>query len=313
MLDQQTAPVAASSHRHWVCLVNPTPEELTAAQQRFDLHPLVVEDLLADRLQPKAERIGDHLYLTTWDVDMEDPATSDMDLALILTSDLLVVIQRGTPDRLRPLERLLTEKGTVRVDSPIAATYRILNAIVSDFVTPGTQVVSELGELEADVFDGEVREDYEQVYRLRQQIGRIDRAVQGLSETLQEARPDIRRATADYPELRPYFQHLANDAHGVARLARAEHASLDAIVSSHESNVAARQNQDMRTISAFAALLAIPTVVAGIYGMNFKNIPLVQWSGGWVVIGISLVVVDVIAYLMFRRQGWLGKKRPPQE
>ena len=61
----------------------------------------------------------------------------------------------------------------------------------------------------------------------------------------------------------------------------------------------------MRTISSFAALLALPTLIAGLYGMNFKNIPLVQWEYGWVAIGVGIVVVDLIIYTMFKRRGWL--------
>ncbi|MBD3943449.1 hypothetical protein IF188_17290 [Microbacterium sp. NEAU-LLC] len=80
---------------------------------------------------------------------------------------------------------------------------------------------------------------------------------------------------------------------------------LDAILSSHENNVAARQNQDMRTISAFAALLAVPTLIAGLYGMNFKNIPLVQWQDGWTVVGLSIVVIDLIIHGLLKRRRWL--------
>lgn len=300
---------------HWARLVNPTRKEIEAVRRRHQLHPLIVEDLLGGRQQPKFERFDGHLYLTVWDVhrDGSGPTTTDVDLTLILSSDVLLVVQRGAVDEIRPLDALLAEPGPVPIDSPIAAAYRILDAIVFDFVELGARIEAELDDLEAEVFDSEVREDYRQIYRLRQHIGRIDRAINGLSHVLREAHPDIQRATARQPELRPYFRHLENDARGVAELAATEHASLDAMVSSHESNVAARQNQDMRTISAFAALLAIPTVIAGIYGMNFKNIPLVQWDGGWIVIGVALVVADVLAYAMFRRRGWLGPERPSQE
>ena len=69
--------------------------------------------------------------------------------------------------------------------------------------------------------------------------------------------------------------------------------------------MSARQNKDMRTISAFAALLALPTLIAGLYGMNFKNIPLVEWQYGWLVVGGMIVVIDVVIYVMFKRRHWL--------
>ncbi|PII84758.1 hypothetical protein BMH32_13340 [Leucobacter sp. OLJS4] len=308
-------PLLSADRVHWCRLVNPTRAELDAARERHGLHPLIVEDLLGGRQQPKAERFDGHLSLFVWDVHRRGPgpATTDVDLVLILTADVLLIVQRGDAEEVRPLDALLAKAGPVPVDSPISAAYCVLEAVVRDFVDLGTRVETDLDELEAEVFDSEVREDYRKIYRLRQQIGRIDRAVRGLSHVLDEAHSDIQRATARQPELRPYFRHLENDARGVAELTATEYASLDAIVSSHESNVAARQNQDMRTISAVAALLAIPTVIAGIYGMNFKNLPLVQWEGGWIVIGVLLAVVDLGAYLMFRRRGWLGPERPSQE
>ena len=111
--------------------------------------------------------------------------------------------------------------------------------------------------------------------------------------------------TVGHEHVVPYLHDLLDDAAGTAALINNQSRALDAILSSHESNVAARQNKDMRTISAFAALLALPTLIAGLYGMNFKNIPLVQWQFGWIAIAAAMVTVDVIIYIMFKRRGWL--------
>lgn len=292
----------------WQRLVNPDETQLAKAQEEYGLHPLIVADLLEGRQQPKAESFERHLYVSIWDVDRHgpDPATTDTDLALILTDEGLLLVQRGATEELRDLDALLTGTGALPVDSPLSAAYRVLDAVVHDYVEVGAQVEKDLDELEAEVFDRRTHEDYQRMYRLRQRIGRIDRAVSGLSDALRHARPQIETATAGHPELRPYFAHLELDARGVADLAAAEHASLDAVVARHESNVATRQNQDMRTISAFAALLAIPTVIGGIYGMNFKNLPPFQWEFGWVAVGIAMIVLDLAAFIAFRRRGWLG-------
>jgi magnesium transporter len=170
----------------------------------------------------------------------------------------------------------------------------------------GAGIERELVSVEAEVFDSRVREDYRRIYRLRQRIGLVDRAASGVAEAVRSARAEIQAITEPEPELRPYFVHLENDLIGIARLAAAEHGELDAVVSSHESNVSTRQNRDMRTISAYAALLAIPTVIAGVYGMNFKNLPLLHSELGWLIaIGI-MIVLDVAVYVLFRRRGWLG-------
>lgn len=291
----------------WHRLVNPGRAELERVQRRFDLHPLVVADVLEGRQHPSFERLDGTLYLTLWDLEPDGSPAADVgDVTIVFDDRSLLLIQQGPDDRVRDLDALLAAPGPWPATSPIAGVYRVLRAVVADFVAVGAEVEHELDEVEAEVFDSGVREDYRRIYRLRQRIGRIDRAASGLAEVLAAARPEIQAATAAEPGLRPYFAHLTSDASGVAELAAAAHDALDAAVSSHQSNVATRQNQDMRTISAFAALLAIPTLIAGVYGMNFKNIPLVQWQFGWLVIGIAMVALDLVVYAMFRRRGWLG-------
>lgn len=291
----------------WHRLVNPGRSEIEWVQRRFELHPLVVADVLEGRQHPSFERLEGMRSLTLWDLEPDgSPAVDAGDIALIFDEERLLLIQQGPEEHVRDVGALLSAPGPWPAVTPIAGVYRVLQAVVADFVRVGAEVERELDEVEAEVFDSRVREDYRRIYRLRQRIGRVDRAASGLAEALAEARPEIDAATDGEPGLRPYFAHLANDAKGVAELAAAAHAALDAVVSSHQSNVATRQNQDMRTISAFAALLAIPTLLAGVYGMNFKNIPLVQWQFGWLAIGVAMVVLDLAVYWMFRRRGWLG-------
>ena len=149
------------------------------------------------------------------------------------------------------------------------------------------------------------QEDHRRIYKVRKDIGRIDRAVSSIAAALRESTGHLDTLTVGTEQIVPYLHDLLDDAAGTAALINNQSRALDAVLSSHENNVAARQNKDMRTISSFAALLALPTLIAGLYGMNFKNIPLVQWQYGWMVIGVAIVVVDVIIYTMFKRRGWL--------
>ena len=303
-----------------VILVNPGREDLEHVQRRFDLHPLVVSDLLEGRQHPKFETFDGHLHLTLWDLNPRaDGSTRAMtEIAMVLHDDELLVVQRGPDEGIRDIDELLAEPSghdepaREAVSSPLAAVYRILDAVVRDFIELGAEVEQDLDDVEAEVFDSRIHEDYRRIYRLRQRIGRIDRAASGLAEALRAGTSELETLAAAEPALQPYLVHLEHAAEGVASLASAEHAALDAVVSSHESNVATRQNQDMRTISSFAALLAIPTVVAGLYGMNFKNLPLLNWEYGWVAVGVALLALDLVVYFAFRRRGWLGRKSGEQ-
>ena len=151
----------------------------------------------------------------------------------------------------------------------------------------------------------EEAEDHRRIYKIRKDIGRVDRAVSSIAAALRESTDHLESLTVGNEHIVPYLHDLLDDAAGTAALINNQSKALDAILSSHENNVAARQNKDMRTISAFAALLALPTLIAGVYGMNFKNIPLVQWQYGWVAIGVAMVIVDIVIYVMFKRRNWL--------
>ena len=159
--------------------------------------------------------------------------------------------------------------------------------------------------LEEQVFDEATTEDHRRIYEIRRDIGRIDRAVSSIAAALRESTDHLEKLTVGGDEIVPYLHDLLDDAAGTAALINNQSRALDAILSSHENNVAARQNQDMRTISAFAALLALPTLVASLYGTNFANLPLADWDYGWVVVAAVMVVVDVVIYLMFKRRHWL--------
>jgi len=291
-----------------VTVVNPTDAEIDDLGSRHNLHPLILEDLQAGRQQPKFERPGEHLYLSLWDMNAraDDGPSAESELAIIFDENLLLVVQRGHEASLRDLNAALAAPGTLRITSTISAVHRLLDIMVSDFVSLGAAIEKDLAAVEDEVFDSSVREDYRRIYRLRSRIGQIDRAASGLSEAMRSARREMQAMTAPEPHLRPYFSHLEHDAVGAAHLSSAQHKELDAVVSSHESNVATRQNQDMRTISAYAALLAVPTVVAGLYGMNFKNLPLLGLELGWLIVVAGVLTLDVVTYVLFRRRGWLG-------
>ncbi|MFD1574804.1 CorA family divalent cation transporter [Agromyces cerinus subsp. nitratus] len=290
----------------WLHASNPDQEDAAAMARELGLHPVVAEDLMQGRQPPKLEAFDEQLYLTVWDdVLNEDEPDVRGELFLIIGDRWLLTVQRGAHPTMPDLERILTAAGPVPATSPIAATYRILNSIVQAYVGTAAQIEAELDELETQVFDSNTQEDFVRIYSLRRRIGRIDRAIGGLASALEGGRDHLARLVGEDQTLAPYLRHLYNDTTGVATLAAAQHAALDAAVANHQSNVGYRQNKNMRTISAFAALLAIPTLIAGVYGMNFKNLPLVQWQFGWVVIVATTVVLDLVVYRTFKRRGWL--------
>lgn len=287
-------------------LINPTEQEVEQEQERLRLHPLIVEDILGPRRRPRFMRFDGRVWLSLWDADDGGQDPTETEIMLVFDRESLLVVQRGPARALRDLAPHLGAGPDDASPSVMARIHRILKAVVDDIVAAGAGIEAKLDEVETDVFDPKATEDYARIYELRKRIGRIDRVASGIAEALRDADSALHTATADEQWLRTCFDHVRSDAEGAAALTRHEHSALDAVVASHENNVATRQNQDMRTISAVAALLAVPTVVAGFYGMNFDNLPWLKLEYGWLLVTALIVVLDVAVLVFFHWRGWIG-------
>ena len=290
----------------WVSLVNPDEDVVTEARETLGIHPVAAADVVSGRQQPKVQKFEEHLFVLLWQIIPGDES-SDIELGqtfIYIGDGWLLTVQR-TDGEAADLQELVMKTPVELRNSPIAAAYVIMADIVDGYAKAAADVESDLEELEEQVFNESTTEDHRRIYRVRKNIGRIDRAVSSIAAALRESTDHLDAMTIGHEHVVPYLHDLLDDAAGTAALINNQSRALDAILSSHENNVSARQNKDMRTISAFAALLALPTLIAGLYGMNFKNIPLVQWQFGWIVIAAAMVTVDIIIYIMFKRRGWL--------
>ena len=274
----------------------------------LELHPLAAADAGRGTQQPKVQDYPQHLFVVMWTLMYTNP-TSELsigELYLFLGDGLLLTVQH-TPDKRRKpanLREVLDDPDRPG-GSLMAVAYSFMASVVDGYTEVATAIEKELEELEAQVFNTEIVEDSQRIYRLRQNVGKVSRAVSSLSTSLQASKEQFAEFTVENEEVAPYLRDLLDDLVGTAALTADQNAGLDGLVSTHQNNVASRQNVDTRKISAFAALLAIPAVVAGLYGMNFKNLPGVTWVYGWLVIAGTIVILDVIAIIIFKRRRWI--------
>ena len=290
----------------WLHLVEPDEDTVRQARDVLGIHPTAVADVVSRRQQPKVQKFDEHLFVMLWNV----LRTSDESLVLgetylYIGEGWLLTVQRGNGADLPDLPELLEDAPAGTRADTLPAAHRIMAQIVDGYAKAAADIETALEELEEQVFSEGGREDHHRIYRIRKNIGRVDRAVSSIAAALHESTRHLETLTVGSEQILPYLHDLLDDAAGTAALINNQSKGLDAILSSYENNVAARQNQDMRTISAFAALLAVPTLVAGLYGMNFENIPLVQWQYGWIVIGLAIATIDLVIYGLFKRRRWL--------
>ena len=291
----------------WFHLIDPDAAAMETLRGAFGLNPLAAEDAATGRQQPKVQRFPEHLFIVLWDLVAtgHQGRVGVSEVFLFIGEGWLLTVQRTKGMRCTDLAAVLERRRPDPGAGAVAAAYAIMADAVTRYSQVTADVEADLEQLEERIFDPGTRGDVEGIHLVRQNIGRIDRAVSSLAASLVASRDHFGDFAFEEQRVEPFLRDLIDDVSGTATLAADQARALDAVVSSYENRIAARQNQDMRTISAFAALLAIPTVVAGFYGMNFDTMPLMQWQYGWAVVIAIVVVLDLLAFWAFKRRGWL--------
>jgi magnesium transporter len=306
----------------WLHLVDPDEATINEAREILRIHPIAAADVVSGRQQPKVQKFAEHLFILLWNIMRSDGSkasdasdgtdgtdgTDGVTLGetyLYIGDGWLLTVQRGDGGRLIDLPELVRNAPEELRNGAMPAAYTIMAKVVDGYAKAAADVEADLEELEEQVFTVSTTEDHRRIYEIRKNIGRIDRAVSSIAAALRQSTSHFETLTVGSEHIMPYLLDLLDDAAGTAALINHQSRALDAILSTHENNVSARQNQDMRTISAFAALLALPTLIAGVYGMNFQNLPLVQWEYGWLAVGLGIVIIDIVVYRMFKRRHWL--------
>ncbi|MFF3262433.1 magnesium/cobalt transporter CorA [Streptomyces sp. NPDC002932] len=293
----------------WIGLHEPTKKEFELVSSEFGLHPLAVEDALAAHQRPKLEVYDDSLFAVIKPVvyDHESDTVSADELMVFIGDSFVVTVRHGEGAPLAAVRRRLEAETDVLKHGPTAVLYAISDAIVDHYIDVAGELQVDLEELETEVFaptaTGDSKNTAARIYTFKRQVLEFRRA------TVPLGAPMARLASAGVPfvheQSQPFFRdvqdHLTRANEQVEGLDRL----LSDILSAHLAQMGVRQNDDMRKISAWAAMAAVPTMVAGIYGMNFDHMPELKWV--WAYPAVILLMAGVVLglYRQFKRRGWL--------
>jgi magnesium transporter len=295
----------------WIGLHEPTEAELSGIAERFDLHPLAVEDAVHAHQRPKLERYDDMLFVVFKTVRyVEHPeltATSEVvetgEVMVFLGRDFVITVRHGAHGELRGLRRRLERDPDVLAHGPSAVLYAVADRVVDDYLIVTQAVQADIDEVETAVFSARRSRDAERIYQLKREVLELKRAVTPLTAPLQRLAERPLRLVE--PEIREYFRDVADHLTKVSEQVSSFDELLTTIVHANLAQVTVAQNEDMRKISAWVAIMAVPTMVAGIYGMNFDHMPETEWTFGYpMIVGLTFVFC-VLLYRGFRRNGWL--------
>ncbi|MEU8758240.1 magnesium/cobalt transporter CorA [Streptomyces sp. NPDC048659] len=292
----------------WVGLHEPTEAEFAHVSSEFALHPLAVEDALKAHQRPKLEIYDDSLFVVLKPVVYEpesDRVTSD-ELMVFIGDSFVVTVRHGEGAPLAEVRKRLEADPEVLRQGPTSVLYAIGDAVVDHYLDVAAELQVDLEELEADVFapmGGAPARTAERIYNAKRQVLEFRRAsvplVGPMAKLTTGTVPFVYETSV--PFFRDVTDHLLRANEQVEGLDRL----LSDMLSAHLAQMGVRQNDDMRKISAWAAMAAVPTMVAGIYGMNFDHMPELHWVAGYPAVLLLMAGIVAGLYRLFKRRGWM--------
>jgi len=289
----------------WVGLLDPSEAELTEIGTAFHLHPLAIEDALNAHQRPKLEHYGDCLFLalrTLWYVDAED-AVETGEISLFVGDDYVITVRHGGGLELHSSRLELEGTGTLLSKGPAAVVYAVCDRVADSYQDVAAELETDVDEVEASVFSPQRTDDAARIYVLKREIGEMRRAVLPLREPIRLfADGEVRGM---HPEAQPFFRDIGDHLAHTAEIIDSLDSLLSTAFQAYLARISVQQNEDMRKISAGVALAAVPTLIAGVYGMNFRHMPELNWTLGY-PFALALMALFVGAlWVFFKRSGWL--------
>jgi magnesium transporter len=289
----------------WVGLHEPSEHELASVEEEFGLHPLAVEDAFSAHQRPKLERYEDTLFLTLkslWYVDADD-AVETGEINMFVGRDFVITVRHGSGSELHSARRDLEAKVAILTHGPSAVVYAVCDRVVDGYLDVVGSLEEDVDEVETSVFSAKRTSDSARIYTLKREIGEARRAVMPLREPMRRfatgAVPGIDEASA------PFFRDVLDHLNRVAETVDGLDQLLSTAFEAHLAQISVQQNEDMRKISAGAALVVVPTLIAGIYGMNFRHMPELAWTYGYPYVLAVMAVTVIGLWFWFKRSGWL--------
>jgi magnesium transporter len=303
----------------WIGLFRPTDDELLSLADEFDLHPLAVEDAMEAHQRPKLERYGDTLFVVLRAARYLDAAEQvDFgELHLFVGPGFVITVRHGAAPDLSAVRKRMEDSPELLRLGPEAVLYAVLDAVVDGYVPVLAGVANDVDEIETEVFGGDPRVS-RRIYELSREVLEFQRATSPLIAVMQGLENGFEKYGTD-EELQRYLRDVADHVAAVTERVDGYRQVLQNILAVNATLVTQQQNEEMKSlteasfeqneelkkISAWAAILFAPTLVGTIYGMNFTNMPEVKWVFGYPFALLLMAVVCVGLFVVFRRRGWL--------
>jgi magnesium transporter len=302
----------------WIGLKDPTDAEFALVNDELQLHPLAVEDAVRGDQRAKIEHYEGSLLVVLKTLRyLEETSDVETGEVMVFLGDRFVVtVRRGEANPLAGVRARLEQNAEHLSLGPAAVLHAVMDSVVDNYLLVDNEIHEDLEHIEQQVFSGARGVDATVIYRLKREVLEMRRASQPLAEAMERLFVQPHRAIVDRDgsDVLAFFRDVKDHLLKVNDHIESYDRLLSDILSAHLAQISVGQNDDMRKISAWVAIAAVPTMIAGVYGMNFENMPELRASVhlgesefhyGYFVVLALMVVVCVSLYRAFKRSGWL--------
>jgi magnesium transporter len=292
----------------WIALSAPTDQEFAEVHSELHLHPLAVEDSVRAHQRPKLDVFDNSLFLVAksarYDDENEKISLHEVH-AFVGDGSVVTVYHGGEQVGHEEMVRAMEHQPELNACGPLTVLYRLLDHIVDGYQDVVDGVENDIDELEADVFAGGRQNHAERIFRLKRQVLEFHRAVVALEEVLETLVRQQVPAIFRSDSLAMYFRDVQD--HSLRIIGRIETARdlMESALDANLAQIGVRQNEDMRAMSGWAAVVAVPTLFAGIWGMNFKHMPELNWYVSYPIALLTIFGSGFVVRHRLRRNGWL--------
>jgi magnesium transporter len=303
----------------WIAIKDPTPEELAEMQRQFGLHELAVEDAVHAHQRPKLERYGDTLFVVLKAARYRD-ATEEVEFGevhLFVGRDFAVTIRRAEAPNLARVRQRLEATPDLLARGSEAVLYAVLDEVVDEYAPVLGGLENDIDEIEEQLFDGDPQVT-RRIYDLASEVMEFQRATRPLVDMVQAIERGFEKYQVDL-ELQRYLRDVLDHVIRVVERGESFRQLLQNALAVHSTLVTQRQNDEMqrltetslkqseevKKISSWAAILFAPTLIATVYGMNFRAMPELDHPLGYPAALLAMVAFGIGLYVIFKRRNWL--------
>ena len=292
-------------------LREPDQAQMQEVADVFGLHPLAVEDAVCAHQRPKVERYDDTLVLVLKTVNYVPHESVVLAREIVETGEVMVLVGRDFVVTVRHGEHGGLSEVRKRMDGdpdqmrlgPYAVMHAIADHVVDHYLEVSSLMESDIDSIEGLAFAPGSKIDVEPIYLLKREVVELRRCVNPLSTAFHRIQTENKDVISK--EVRRYLRDVADHHSEAADQIASYDDMLNSLIQAALARVGMQQNNDMRKMAAWAGILAVPTMVAAIYGMNFHFMPELNWSWGYPGVMAAMVVVCLVLYFQFRNRNWL--------